>query len=134
MWNRITNRLSGLFLKASGIKNCSGEYTGILKSSYDDFTDSHEVRLKIVHKFNVIEIRLDTDTSISRSVTASLRQDGDRTEIIYTYENQGSVEIGLKRHIGTGMLTIEGQTVSGIYYTHPDRGTSGTLEFTLEMK
>lgn len=133
MWNRITNRLSGLFLKASGIKNCSGEYTGILKSSYDNFTDSHEVRLKIVHKFNVIEIRLDTDTSISRSVTASLRQDGDRIDVTYTYENLGSVEMGLNRHIGTGIITIENKTVKGVYYTHPDRSTSGTFELKLEL-
>jgi hypothetical protein len=107
MWAYITDSFSALFLKFSGIMDCTGEYTGILRSSYDSFEKNLDVTVKIVHKFRNIEIRLDTSTSTSRSVTASLRQDGERVELIYTYENDGSIEMGLNRHIGTGIITIE---------------------------
>lgn len=132
LWAYLTDGLSALFLKASGIRDCTGEYAGTLRSSYDSFGKNYDVTVKIVHKFRNIEIRLATDTSTSRSVTASLRQDGKRVELIYTYENEGSIEMGLNRHIGTGILTLEGQTIKGIYYTHPDRGTSGTFELKLK--
>jgi len=131
LWVHITDRLSGLFLMISGIQNCSGKYTGILKSSYDSFEKIHNVKMEIIHKFRSIEIRFDTDTSTSHSVTASLHQDEKRVEIVYTYENGGSVEKGLHRHIGTGIITLEGQIIKGMYYTHPDRGTSGTFELKL---
>ena len=128
LWTYLADGLSVLFLKVSGIRNCTGEYTGTLKSSYDSFERKYDVTVKIVHKFRNIEIRLDTSTSTSHSVTASLHQDGNRTKITYTYENEGSLEMDFNRHIGTGIITIEGQTIKGIYYTHPDRGTSGTFE------
>ena len=126
-WISFANGLSPSLLRLSGIRDCSGKYEGELKTNYDEFKKNHQVTLIIYHKFLEMEIELITETSKSYSKTASLRQDGKRTEIVYTYENQGSIEKGLNSHIGTCIITIDGDSLEGKYYTHPERKSYGSI-------
>lgn len=126
-WVFFTNGLSGILLKLSGISDCSGVYKGELRTSYDDFKENHPITLTIVHKFREMGISLKTDNSESCSKTASIHQDGQKTVITYTFENTGSVNVGLNMHIGTCIITILNGDVKGMYYTHPDRGRYGEI-------
>jgi len=126
-WALFAKRYSGLLLKLSGVPNCSGVYKGTLKSVYDKFKEEYPVTITINHQFRMMEIIVKTETSESLSKTATVKLDGNRVEIVYTYENRGSMEKGLNRHIGTCILTIEGKQIYGQYYTHPDRSNYGEI-------
>ena len=126
-WVIFTNSFSHILLRLSGMHDCSGTYKGELRTNYDDFTKKHPITIIIKHGFREMEIRLSTEGSKSCSITASMHQDGGRVEIVYTYENDGSVEDGLNRHIGTCIITLDGGSIEGMYYTHPDRKNYGEI-------
>ena len=127
LWVLFTDCFSSISLKLSGICNISGTYKGELKTNYDGFTKDHPITIEIRQKFLEMEIRFSTESSKSCSTTAYLRQNGDRVEVIYTYQNDGAVEEGLNRHIGTCIITVEKGRIEGTYYTHPDRKSYGTI-------
>ncbi len=126
-WILFTDCFSHVLLKLSGIHDCSGTYKGELRTNYDGFTKGHPITIVIKHGFREMEIRLSTERSKSCSMTASLHQDNGRVEIIYTYGNDGSVDDELNRHIGTCIISLEGGTIEGVYYTHPDRKSYGKI-------
>lgn len=126
-WVLFTDSFSHMLLRLSGIHDCSGTYRGELRTNYDGFAKGYPVTMTIKHGFREMEIRLITERSRSCSMTASLHQDGDRVEIVYTFENSGSVDDGLNRHIGTCIVSLEGGTIEGMYYTHPDRKSYGEI-------
>lgn len=126
-WLLFTKRFSRLLLKIAGIRNCSGIYKGTLKSNYDNFTIEYPITVEINHQFREMGINLKTPDSESCSKTASIKMNGNKTEIVYTYENSGSFEKKLNMHVGTCILTIEEDIIEGKYYTHPDRKNYGTF-------
>ena len=126
-WVVFTKRFSRVLLKLSGIPECSGIYNGILKTNFDDFDKEYPMQITIDHQFRKMEIKFKTEMSESLSKTASMKLDGNRVEIVYTYENEGSMEKGLNRHIGTCILIMDGNEIKGKYYTHPDRRNFGEI-------
>ena len=126
-WIMFTDCFSHMLLWLSGIRDLSGTYKGELETSFDSFTESYPITIVIRHGFREMEIGFITESSRSCSTTASLHQDVDRVEIVYTYENDGAVKEGLNRHIGTCIITVENDRIEGSYYTHPDRSSYGKI-------
>ena len=114
-------------LKEKGLINNPQERAKEDCVHYDNFKENHPITLTIVHKFREMGISLKTDNSESCSKTASIHQDGQKTVITYTFENTGSVNVGLNMHIGTCIITLLNGDVKGMYYTHPDRGRYGEI-------
>ena len=121
-------------LKLSGIDNLTGKYEGILKSSYDQFQDEHQVTVKIVQTMKTINISLSTRDSESYNTSAFINSANGKTVLTYTYRNKGSAEKSLTQHDGTCTLSFNESSVTGEYYTSHDRKNYGTLILSRQRK
>lgn len=115
-------------LRISGIEDISGSYNGVLKSSFDDGTKEHSVKVIVKQSFYILEVELSTETSRSYCTSAFIKQMGTRTVLTYTYQNEGSAINGLDPHVGTCWISFGEEKIHGEYYTHPSRRTAGEIE------
>lgn len=120
------------------VPDLNGHWTGVLKSSFNDFTVEYPITLDIVQEWSEISIELNRPKgSGSTSNTASIfLRAGARPKITYTYENKPDADQveTMHAHDGTAFLDVYSNSVAdrlvGGYYTGRDRKTFGTMELT----
>ena len=111
------------------IPDLDGKWEGLLQSSYDAQKTSYPITLHIKQRWSKILIRLDTETSRSHSVSASLRTDMKFAELSYRYENKPkpSALTNMAAHDGTAVLELQGDELTGEYYTGRGRKQFGSM-------
>lgn len=111
------------------IPDLDGKWEGHLQSSYDARMTDYPITLHIKQRWSTILIRLDTETSHSHSVSASLRTDLRFAELSYRYQNKPrrGASTNMTAHEGTAVLELQGDELSGEYYTGRGRGQVGSM-------
>ncbi len=103
------------------VPNLNGVYKGQLKSSYDNFQQPKDFTLIIKQTFSEISIIFKTDTSESKSISAYLKKEMDKSLLVYDYHNEPTkVSIDtLNEHKGTTWIKFDEKSCSfsGRYYT-----------------
>ena len=118
-------------LKLIQLPDLNGRWIGEVTSSYSQDGCTHSVSVVILQRWSKILVRLESEHSRSRSISASLRTvDLLNAELSYQYVNEpmsnapGTMEI----HRGTATLELIGSSLEGDYYTGRGRGEVGTLK------
>ena len=126
---------SGLLrkLKLIQLPDLGGRWIGEVKSSYSQDGHVHSVTVVILQRWSKILVRLESEHSRSRSISASLRTtDLLNPELSYQYVNEprsnapGTMEI----HRGTATLELIDYGLEGDYYTGRGRGEVGTIKLS----
>ena len=134
LFDRYVWRL-GLLRKLTLIQlpDLNGEWVGEVESSYGRDGRAHSVSVVILQRWSKILVRLETEHSRSRSITATLRAiDLPNPELSYQYVNEpkpnapGTMEM----HRGTANLELIGSGLEGDYYTGRGRGEVGTIKLS----
>lgn len=131
------------WLRIPTVPNINGTWEGHLHTSYDGGEASEtaqneyegltpmEATVTIEQTWDKILVTLDGPDSDSESVGATLLVDGRWPTLTYNYENSGKDHHDeINHHYGTTMLKYnpENETLSGTYYTGPNRERTGRLE------
>ena len=132
IFNRFLWKL-GLLRKIGIIKipDLSGEWVGIVESSYGQGSPAQQLSMFISQLWSKIVITLETEHSRSRSVVASLRTDDlPNPELSYLYVNEpkSTAPSTMNMHRGTVVLQIKGSVLEGDYYTGRGRREIGTIK------
>jgi hypothetical protein len=113
----------------------AGVWKGKVRTSFDDHATSHPVTVTIRQNWTEISISLKSDSSESKSEIASLLV-GDETILTYDYCNEPrpGAPATMHAHRGTGrlILSTDGTTLSGQYYSGRDRQNCGTIDLKLQ--
>ncbi|MDD3753537.1 MAG: hypothetical protein PHQ17_03120 [Methanobacterium sp.] len=127
------------FIPSMKVPNLNGNWKGTLKSSYNDQGTEDRVQInatmQISQTWQKIEIRLKTDNSKSKTVTAGFfTNNPNAIELSYQYQNEpnANAEINTMHiHKGTGWITLAPDTKSfeGEYYNGRDSKNHGCLKF-----
>lgn len=127
------------FVPSMKVPNLNGNWKGTLNSSYKDpRTDDKttiNATMQISQTWQKIEIRLKTDNSNSKTVTAAFfTKNPNAIELSYQYQNEPNpnAEIDtMHMHKGTGWITLAPDTKSfeGGYYNGRDSKNHGGLKF-----
>ena len=125
------------------IPNLNGKWEGHLYTSYEDAEASEtaeiehegltpmEATVTIKQTWDKILVFLDGPDSTSESVAATILVEGHWPTLTYNYDNSGDDHHDEKNpHDGTTMLKFNQKedTLSGKYYTGPNRENTGRLE------
>ena len=89
--------------------------------------------LMIRQRWTRMVITLETETSQSRSITATLRSvDAPNPTLSYLYLNEPKATAHEKMNIhhGTTVVELKGSVLEGSYYTGRGRVTYGTVKLT----
>ncbi len=118
------------------VPNINGRWKGYITSSFDEHKKQREACIDILQTWSQIKINLETETSRSYSLTASvLTETPHCIAISYEYVNEPTVDAKATMHIHRGtarhtLSIVDGAEVfDGEYYTGRDRETFGTLHF-----
>lgn len=127
-WNKSLSKKVGLNVTP----DFSGTWTGELQSSHDNFVAQTSVTLKIRQTGSHISLVLKTDHSESESCLAMIFTRSSTGAVIqYAYQNlpSNSAVDTMHAHEGTTKLVLsaDGQSLAGNYYTGRDRENRGTL-------
>lgn len=120
-------------LKLIHLPDLNGKWVGEVDSSYTQDGRAHSVSVVILQQWSKILLRLETDHSRSRSITASLRTiDLLNPELSYQYVNEpkSNAPGTMGMHRGTAILELIGSNLEGDYYTGRGRGEVGTIKLT----
>ena len=125
----------GLFRKLNLVQlpNLNGKWVGEVKSSYSQDGSAHSVSVVILQRWSKMLIRLESEHSRSRSITASLRTaDLPNPELSYQYVNEpkSNAPGTMEMHRGTATLELTGSGFEGDYYTGRGRGEVGTIKLS----
>lgn len=114
----------------------SKTYVGTIYSSYEEKDDGKNVKaersghLHVYQTFTKTVVELTTKESSSRSVMSYLGKDQGGARLIYTYQNDPSIDIQERSpiHYGTAVLRVNAAgSLKGFYFT--TRKTTGEMEF-----
>ena len=117
-------------LKLIQLPDLNGKWVGEVESSYSQDGRTHSVSVVILQRWSKIALRLETEHSRSRSITASLRTlDLPNPELSYQYVNEpkSNAPGTMAMHRGTATLELIGSRLRGDYYTGRGRGEVGTV-------
>ncbi len=115
------------------IPKISGNYSGILASSYD--LQRRKASLSIKQSLLSVDVTLKTDESTSRSICGLIEEVFGEKELIYTYLNEPKSKVRDRSeiHFGTAAFILDGSDLlTGKYFT--DRKTIGDMEFYRDLK
>jgi hypothetical protein len=119
------------------VPNLNGTWEGEISSSYHEHQNKLPATIQIVQTWSKIVINLETESSKSRSQTASvITETPDTILVTYEYLNEPKPHSTstMHAHRGTARHTlalVDGDvTFNGEYYSGRDRGNFGTLYFT----
>ena len=118
-------------LKLIQLPDLNGSWTGEVKSSYSQDGQAHSVSVVILQRWSKIFVRLESEYSRSRSISASLRTvDLLTPELSYQYVNEprSNAPGTMEMHRGTSTLESIGSGLEGDYYTGRGRGEVGTIK------
>ncbi len=105
------------------------EYKGKLTSSFDN--KDYKGNLNINQTFTKLSIKFKSSESSSYSIVASIIDNNDTNQLIYTYQNDPKANIQERSpiHYGTAILSVDNvKRIEGSYYT--SRGSVGYMVFT----
>lgn len=105
------------------------EYKGELTSSFDN--KDYKGNLIINQTFTKLSIKFKSNESSSYSIVASIIDNNDTSQLIYTYQNDPKANIQKRSpiHYGTAILSVDNvNKIEGSYYT--SRGSVGYMVFT----
>lgn len=129
LWNRSLSRKLGV--------NCtpdfSGDWSGEIHSSHDQFTKQTPVTLRIEQTASHISLVLTSEKSRSESCLAMIftKSPDNGATIQYAYLNRpaNTAVRSMHAHEGTATLSLskDGESLTGSYYTGRDRENHGTL-------
>lgn len=118
-------------LGASRTPMLEGKWTGTVTTSFDEFAAKHQVSVEIFQDWTEISVILNSETSRSHSVIASLAVE-DETAIGYEYCNEPTPHATSTMHAHRGMaglvLSADGAVLKGHYYSGRDRRNCGQIE------
>ena len=124
------------FKKINFVKtpNLNGEWSGSLKSSFDNHSLGVKATLRIFQTWTRIKILLTTDQSSSHSETASIVIDvpeGEYLSFQYINEPKPNAVKTMSIHRGTVRLLFDEKknSLEGEYYSGRDRQNFGSLYF-----
>ena len=111
------------------VPDLNGKWEGSVQSSYDDYSSAQCVSVVILQRWSKMSIRLDSMSSRSRSIAATLRTDHIDPELSYLYVNdpRSNAQDTMNTHKGTTILNLSGSTLEGDYYTDRGRREIGTI-------
>ena len=111
--------------------NVEGKYSGIINTSYDDFTSDKKVDIQILQSWDRILIKIETESSHSFSQSCSISiKDQAMPTISYLYINEpmaGSTK-SMEIHYGMCMLYFDKAGLNGDFFTGRGRQTYGTIK------
>jgi len=111
--------------------NINGIYSGVIRSSFDNFQSEKNADIVIQQFWDKALIELKTDTSYSYSKSCSITIiDKPTPTISYIYQNEpksGSVET-MVIHYGMCMFEVNNNKIDGEFFTGRGRVTHGTIE------
>jgi len=115
------------------IPNLTGEWTGHLRSSFDEHGTPVKVTLKIFQTWTRIRILLDAEQSWSQSETAYVTLNTPEGKYLYyQYMNEPKMLVAktMSIHHGTAKLLLDEKqdTLVGEYYSGRDRQNYGSLD------
>lgn len=123
-----------LFRKLFFLKtpNLNGIWAGYLKSSFDGHSNEYKCKIEISQTWSHINIALKTESSSSRSFSASINffnANGGTLSYEYTNEPHSSAPIDMNSHLGTARLSFNetGKKLDGYYYSGRGRLRHGEL-------
>lgn len=107
-----------------------GLWSGEVMSSFDEHAKPHPVTVDIKQDWTHLSVVLNSQYSGSRSLIAGVSEDV-QTVLTYTYYNEpavGAIDT-MHAHRGTATLVLssDGSTLSGQYYSGRDRREVGSL-------
>ena len=111
------------------IPSLEGSWKGYLKSSYDNYTEEYPINCIIKQNSKIISIVLETEKSISYSVSANMDLNKiNGVTLKYDYINIPKIEQNdlLNVHFGTNTFKMNGNKLEGEYY-NKQRDTSGKI-------
>lgn len=126
------------FIPFRNVPNLNGKWEGNLNSSFKDKTDDDLTNVKamiqISQTWQEIEIRLKTNNSKSKTVTAAFfTKNPNAIELSYQYQNDPNPNAikSMHTHKGTGWVTLapEMNSFEGGYYNGRDSKNHGSLKF-----
>lgn len=112
----------------------AGEWSGYLKTSFDEHSSEIKATLRIFQTWTRIKILLTTEHSVSHSETASIVIDAPEGKYLsYQYINEPKSDAvkTMSIHRGTARLLFneKDNTLIGEYYSGRDRQNFGSLNF-----
>jgi len=110
--------------------NIAGIYEGTLLSSYDNYKKQVPINVEVFQTWTKISINWKTETSNSRSLTASIITDTEPNVLTYQYINEpkANAPSTMHMHRGTAITDITSGALSGGCYSNRDRQTTGQFE------
>ena len=120
-------------LKLIQIPDLNGRWIGEVKSSYSRDGRAHSVSVVILQRWSKILVRLESEHSRSRSISASLRTvDLPNPELSYQYVNEprSNAPGTMEMHRGTTTIELTAYGLEGDYYAGRGRGEVGTLKLS----
>ncbi len=120
-------------LKLIQLPDLNGRWIGEVKSSHSQDGLAHSVSVVILQRWSKIFVRLESEQSRSRSITASLRTvDLLNPELSYQDVNEprSNAPGTMEMHRGTATLETTGSGLEGDYYTGRGRGEVGTIKLS----
>lgn len=131
MWafNKWLWRWKPLNLITGKIPVLAQNYKGTLKFVWDGREQTRDTEIWVTQTYLNISVSLGTNESHSDSITAAIRKEDNRYQLIYTYLNSPNGELQGKSevHFGTAMLRIDNpKHITGNYFT--GRKTNGSMD------
>ena len=118
-------------LKLIHLPDLNGKWVGEVESSYSQDGCAQSVSVVILQRWSKILVRVETEHSRSRSISASLRTiDLLNPELSYQYVNEpkSNAPGTMGMHRGTAILELIGSGLESDYYTGRGRGEVGTMQ------
>ena len=110
--------------------NWNGEYMCSLRTSFDDFSDEKQIKIKIIQDWDTIIIRLETENSVSNSISGSFSlKDSLMPEFTYEYLNEPNTTAPETMNIHNGMakIRIDNKLLKGDFFSGRGRKNYGTF-------
>jgi hypothetical protein len=112
------------------VPNLAGTWRGHVVTSFDDRAGKHSIEAEIVQDWTHISVKMRSDYSRSESLVGSIFV-GDDIVLDYEYRNEPLPDAAetMHAHRGTASLILspDGRTLSGDYYSGRDRQNFGAL-------
>ena len=127
LWRNKTARL--LF----NIKtpNWNGDYSCILKTSYDNFESEKPVSLKLIQDWDSIIVQIETENSISNSLSGSFSLDETVfSKFTYEYINKpkNHAPETMNIHYGMASIWMDSGKLNGEFFNGRGRNNYGIIE------
>lgn len=121
-------------IRFSNIPNLRGTWVGVIRSSYQNGTETRGVIIYIRQTWSKISVELETETSRSKSTMAAVyTEDSSEPGLKYEYTNEPGARSPETMHSHRGMVNLvlspDRKTLKGNYFTSRSRQTYGEMVF-----